>query len=170
MPPAKRKAQQTEEATAPPARLTRASAKRSAAAISEPQAFAKLPEEKKAKKAKGTKQRKEKEGSGAVEEEGNVSGNGLDASTKAIVVEHCKQCNSFKTRANLVKEGLEKAGCGITVILNPEKPRRGCFEIRQQEGKKFISLLDMKRPFKPMKDLDMEKVISDIIDEISKTS
>ena len=29
-----------------------------------------------------------------------------------------------------------------------------------------IVLQDMKRPFKPMKDLDMEKVISDIIDKI----
>ena len=29
-----------------------------------------------------------------------------------------------------------------------------------------IVLQDMKRPFKPMKDLDMEKVILDIIDKI----
>ncbi|XP_017983619.1 PREDICTED: selenoprotein H [Theobroma cacao] len=85
---------------------------------------------------------------------------------KTVVVEHCKQCNSFKTRAVQVKDGLEKGVPGIKVLLNPEKPRRGCFEIREEGGEKFISLLDMKRPFKPMKDLDMEKVISDIIDKI----
>jgi len=32
-----------------------------------------------------------------------------------------KQCNQFKMRANLVKERLEKADCGVNVILNPEK-------------------------------------------------
>ncbi|XP_061364343.1 uncharacterized protein LOC133307798 [Gastrolobium bilobum] len=173
MPPAKRKA---EEATAAPGRVTRSTTKRSAAS-SGSQPVAELPEEKKkTKKAKGkqVKWKEEEEEEGAPAESDKVDGdsseNVLDASNKTIVVEHCKQCNSFKTRANLVKEGLEKSTGGITVIVNPEKPRRGCFEIRQQGGKKFISLLDMKRPFKPMKNLDMDKVISDIIDEISSTS
>ncbi|XVE97231.1 hypothetical protein REPUB_Repub03eG0003300 [Reevesia pubescens] len=86
--------------------------------------------------------------------------------SKTVVIEHCKQCNSFKTRAFQVRDGLEKGVSGIKVMLNPEKPRRGCFEIREEGGEKFISLLDMKRPFTPMKNLDMEKVISDIIDKI----
>ncbi|KAA8525774.1 hypothetical protein F0562_007629 [Nyssa sinensis] len=86
--------------------------------------------------------------------------------SKTIVVEHCKQCNSFKTRAIQVKNGLENGLPGITVLVNPEKPRRGCFEIREEGGEKFISLLDMKRPFAPMKALDMDKVISDMIDKI----
>ncbi|XP_039017910.1 selenoprotein H-like [Hibiscus syriacus] len=85
---------------------------------------------------------------------------------KTVVIEHCKQCNSFKTRAFQVKYGLEKGVPGVKVTLNPEKPRRGCFEIREEGGDTFISLLDMKRPFKPMKDLYMEKVISDIIEKI----
>ncbi|KAG2291895.1 hypothetical protein Bca52824_038564 [Brassica carinata] len=63
-----------------------------------------------------------------------------------------KQCNAFKTRAIQVKEGLEGAVPGVTVALNPEKgysftPRRGCFEIREEGGETFISLLEMKRPF-----------------------
>ncbi|XP_057957191.1 uncharacterized protein LOC131150480 [Malania oleifera] len=89
-----------------------------------------------------------------------------NAASKTIVIEHCKQCNSFKTRAHQVKNGLENHVSGITVLLNPDKPRRGCFEIREEGGEKFISLLDMKRPFKKMKDLDMEKVISDIVDKV----
>ncbi|XP_059460775.1 uncharacterized protein LOC132189938 [Corylus avellana] len=89
-----------------------------------------------------------------------------DTTAKTIVIEHCKQCNSFKTRAIQVKEGLEKSVAGITVLVNPEKPRRGCFEIREDGGEKFISLVDMKRPFAPMKALDMEKVIYDIVDGI----
>ncbi|KAJ6827269.1 selenoprotein H-like [Iris pallida] len=89
------------------------------------------------------------------------------SSVKSVVIEACKQCNSFKTRANMVKEGLESAVAGIAVTINPDKPRRGCFEIRDGSGEVFISLLDMKRPFKPMKDLDMDKVIEDIVQKIN---
>ncbi|PQM38362.1 sodium/potassium/calcium exchanger 1 [Prunus yedoensis var. nudiflora] len=77
-----------------------------------------------------------------------------------------KQCNSFKTRANQVKGGLEIGVPGITVLINPDKPRRGCFEIREEGGETFISLLGLKRPFKPMKDLNMEEVIGNIIEKI----
>ncbi|MFS7888242.1 hypothetical protein Hanom_Chr00s000001g01592631 [Helianthus anomalus] len=79
---------------------------------------------------------------------------------------HSKQCNQFKVRAVKVKLGLEDAVSGITVLVNPEKPRRGCFEVREEGGKTFISLLDMKRPFAPMKALDMDAVISDIVNQI----
>ncbi|CAN7108784.1 unnamed protein product [Brassica rapa subsp. narinosa] len=89
-----------------------------------------------------------------------------DPTKPKIVIEHCKQCNAFKTRAIQVKEGLEGAVPGVTVTLNPEKPRRGCFEIREEGGQTFISLLAMKRPFAPMKALDMEEVIEDIIKKI----
>ncbi|KAL3498800.1 hypothetical protein ACH5RR_041532 [Cinchona calisaya] len=92
-----------------------------------------------------------------------------DGSKKTIIVEHCKQCNSFKTRALLVKDGLEKGlDGGVKVVLNPEKPRRGCFEIREEgeNGEKFVCLLNMKRPFAPMKALDMDKVVSDILVKI----
>ncbi|XP_020252254.1 selenoprotein H-like [Asparagus officinalis] len=87
-------------------------------------------------------------------------------SSEAIIIEACKQCNSFKTRAFAVKDGLESAIPGIEVILNPEKPRRGCFEVRKADGEIVISLLDMKRPFTPMKNLDMEKVVEDIVKKI----
>ncbi|CAL0333033.1 unnamed protein product [Lupinus luteus] len=144
MPPIKRK--QPHPSTLLPPRVTRAAAKRSATAAE--------PSEPAPKKTKAAK-RKVKDD--------NASSN------TTIIIEHCKQCQSFKTRANQVKEGLEKSGSGVTVILNPKNPRRGCFEIREEEegGKKFISLLNMKRPFTPMKNLDMEKVISDIVDEIT---
>lgn len=65
-----------------------------------------------------------------------------------------------------MKDGLESGVSGITVLINPAKPRRGCFEIREEGGEKFLSLLDMKRPFAPMRALDMDNVISDIINKI----
>nr|XP_016482213.1 PREDICTED: selenoprotein H-like [Nicotiana tabacum] len=92
----------------------------------------------------------------------------VDSGSKCVVIEHCTQCNQFKIRAVKVKEGLENGVPGLEVRVNPEKPRRGCFEIREvgENGEKFVSLLDMKRPFGPMKALDMDKVISDIIEKI----
>ncbi|CAH8263364.1 unnamed protein product [Arabidopsis lyrata] len=89
-----------------------------------------------------------------------------DSEKKKIVIEHCKQCKSFRERANEVKEGLEEAVPGIIVTVNPDKPRRGCFEIREEGGETFISLLGMKRPFTPMKELNMEEVITDIVEKI----
>ncbi|KAG2259106.1 hypothetical protein Bca52824_078400 [Brassica carinata] len=77
-----------------------------------------------------------------------------------------KQHKSFKERANEVKEGLENAVPGIIVTLNPLKPRRGCFEIREEGGESFISLLDMKKPFTPMTELDMEEVLANIVERI----
>ncbi|KAI3990554.1 hypothetical protein MKX01_022854 [Papaver californicum] len=89
-----------------------------------------------------------------------------------VIVEHweyifyLKQCNRFKVRALQVKAGLEDGIPGINVVINPEKPRRGCFEIHVEGGDTFVSLLDMKRPFKPMTDLVMEGVIADIVGKI----
>ncbi|XP_072997476.1 uncharacterized protein [Typha latifolia] len=88
-------------------------------------------------------------------------------SSKSVVIEACKQCNSFKTRAIKVKEGLESAVPGVTVHINPEKPRRGCFEIREEGGEVFVSLLNMPRPFTPMKKLDMDEVINDVVKKIT---
>ncbi|POO03812.1 hypothetical protein TorRG33x02_001160 [Trema orientale] len=170
------------------------------------------------------------------DEEAGADSENEKASDKTIVIEHCTQCTSFKKRAEQVKRGLEDGVSGISVLVNPNKPRRGCFEIRDEggDGEKFISLLfsactnlfvldssglldlfaginvysyfiwfywihvdyvagrildlfsfletvvtsvvvnsfvdfvlqEMKRPFKPMKDLDMAQVIEDIIEKI----
>ncbi|RRT36416.1 hypothetical protein B296_00048642 [Ensete ventricosum] len=96
-------------------------------------------------------------------------------SAMTIIIEACKQCTSFKTRAIKVKDGLESAVPGIVVAVNPDKPRRGCFEIREENGQVFVSLLlidivslqNMPRPFTPMKKLDMDAVVEDIINKIT---
>ncbi|KAB5513637.1 hypothetical protein DKX38_027543 [Salix brachista] len=151
----------------------------------------------------------------ATEEDAEEESPTGDAVTKTIVIEHCKQCNAFKTRAIQVQDGLLSAFPGISVLLNPEKvnfffsallmdtptsytegnglmqlllllselpfvgekadlwlfaPRRGCFEIREEGGETFISLQSMKRPFPPLKALDMDKVISDIIDRVKRST
>ncbi|CAL1385276.1 unnamed protein product [Linum trigynum] len=93
--------------------------------------------------------------------------NGGSAAARTVVIEHCKQCRQFKVRADKVKDGLVEAVPGITVLLNPHgPPRRGCFEVREEGGRVFISLLGMKRPFQPMKDLDMDQVVADIASKL----
>ncbi|KAJ0987766.1 hypothetical protein J5N97_006122 [Dioscorea zingiberensis] len=87
-------------------------------------------------------------------------------SYRTILIEACKQCTSFKKRALIVKEGLENGIPDITVEINPEKPRRGCFEIRDSGGEIFLSLQNMARPFTPMKNLEMDEVVKDIVQKI----
>uniref|UniRef100_R7W0I5 Selenoprotein H n=1 Tax=Aegilops tauschii TaxID=37682 RepID=R7W0I5_AEGTA len=88
-------------------------------------------------------------------------------SGKRVIVEACTQCQQFKRRALKVKEDLESAVPGVSVTINPEKPRRGCLEIREEGGDVFISLQNMPRPFKKMRELDMDKVIKDIAQKIA---
>ncbi|KAL5558276.1 hypothetical protein UlMin_034487 [Ulmus minor] len=109
------------------------------------------------------KKKAESESKESVKEEDEGNGAG-----KTIIIEHCKQCNQFKTRALLVERGLKEAVPGITVLINPEKQRRGCFEIREEGGEIFISLLNMVRPFQPMRDLNMDQVIADIVDKMKE--
>ena len=56
-----------------------------------------------------------------------------------------------------------KAGYpGATVVVNAEKPRKGCFEV-SVNGSVQLSLLDMPRPFTKLKQLDMEDVAKDVV-------
>ncbi|KAM1200687.1 hypothetical protein ACFX2I_016938 [Malus domestica] len=117
--------------------------------------------------AEAEAENKNEKGKEKLEDDGEATkhtGNEWDKRT--IVIEHCRQCKSFKTRADEVKDGLEKGVPGIKVLLNPDKPRKGCFEIREEGGETFISLLDMERPFSEMEELNMEEVIADIIEKI----
>ncbi|CAK8570091.1 unnamed protein product [Lathyrus sativus] len=169
----KRKVEKAAETTAKSARVTRSATRltRSGARSSSVANFIELPNTNRKSPVKAKKAEVKGKGKGKAKEEGEGSGAVKEETAKTVVVEHCKQCNSFKTRAIQVKEALESSDCGVAVKLNPEPPRRGCFEIRLQDGdKSFISLLNMKRPFQPMKDLDMGKVISDIIDDLSNAS
>ncbi|CAL5206406.1 unnamed protein product [Lathyrus oleraceus] len=170
----KRKAEKAAEPAAKSGRVTRSATRltRSGAKSSSVANFIELPNSTRKSPVKPKKAEVKGKGKGKVKEEGEGSGAVKEETAQTVVViEHCTQCKSFKTRASQVKEALESSESDVVVKLNPDKPRRGCFEIRLEDGDKtFISLLDMKRPFKPMKDLDMGKVISDIIDDLSNAS
>ena len=73
-----------------------------------------------------------------------------------------KYRNAFKTRAVKIEKSLKDAG--YIVSMNKEKPRKGCFVITQV-GKEtpFVELLALPRPFTKLKNLDVDKLISEII-------
>eukprot|EP00981_Chlorochromonas_danica_P010852 scaffold3475_cov173-Ochromonas_danica.AAC.7 len=75
----------------------------------------------------------------------------------------------FRTRAAKVEQALVSAG--YHVVINEEKPRKGSFVIRvkgsEEEGggevKPIVELLDLKRPFKPLRELDIDALIQTIL-------
>jgi selT/selW/selH-like putative selenoprotein len=137
------------------------------------------PKEKAAPKKKAAKRGKK---ASEEEEEEDVQGDEEDDSEEVpevhvskvsngvstrIVIEHCKQCNSFKTRALKIQDALKLAIPDLDIAINPEKPRRGCFEIRDSNGNIFVSLQDMPRPFKKLKDLDLDETAANIIAKLT---
>ncbi|MCO5605750.1 hypothetical protein L7F22_059934 [Adiantum nelumboides] len=84
-------------------------------------------------------------------------------SQKVVIIEASKECNCFKTSAAKVQAGLTKAIPGIEVLVNPEKPRKGCFEVRSKGGDIYLSLLGLPRPFTKLKNLDMDNAVEEIV-------
>ena len=71
----------------------------------------------------------------------------------------------FKTRSGKLEKALKAAKSDLTVSINPEKPRKGCFEVRVGD-KAVLSLTDMARPFKALKALDIDEVAADVLKEL----
>jgi len=78
-----------------------------------------------------------------------------------VVIEACKQWSSFKTRANKIVKAI---GDKAVVEINKEKPGKGNFVVRVEGVEEpIVELLEMKRPFKPLKDLDLDDVSKDVL-------
>ena len=54
------------------------------------------------------------------------------------------------------------AGEAAAVEINAVKPRRGFFEVRVRGGATVVSLGPLKRPFGPLRELDLEAVAEDV--------
>ncbi|OIV97768.1 hypothetical protein TanjilG_12525 [Lupinus angustifolius] len=90
-----------------------------------------------------------------------------NANNTTIIIEHSER-KLFKDKAQEVKQALEEALPGITITINSRKLNKlGSFDIEEEGGEKFCSLKGMKSPFKRLKELDVERVVSDITDKIS---
>ena len=60
-----------------------------------------------------------------------------------------------------------KEACGATVEMNPTKPRKGTFEVRAG-GKVVASFVAMPRPFKALREADLDKIAADVAKVCSK--
>ncbi|EGD80023.1 selenoprotein H [Salpingoeca rosetta] len=78
----------------------------------------------------------------------------------------------FKSRAGKLEKAVlaqqDKLSSGetISVVVNGERPRRGSFEVTVR-GKTIVSLLSMPRPFKPLRALDMDDLIVQVMDAVT---
>jgi len=53
---------------------------------------------------------------------------------------------------------------GYVVKINPEKPRKGSFVITvESEENPLIELLDMPRPFKKLREFDLDAALADLL-------
>jgi hypothetical protein len=90
-------------------------------------------------------------------------------STVVVTIEACKQWSAFKTRANKI---VAAVGDKATVLVNPEPPGRGNFVVRIKDDdnnrEPIIELLAMKRPFAPLKALDMDQVSEKVLNAIEE--
>lgn len=81
--------------------------------------------------------------------------------TGIVTIEHCKSWGAFRTRAAKIQAGVGKAA---KVVVNEDKPRKGAFVVTVSGVKEpIVELLDLKRPFGPLKALDMEEVVQNVL-------
>jgi translation initiation factor 1 (eIF-1/SUI1) len=89
-----------------------------------------------------------------------------EVSEKIVFVEASKECNAFKTRANKIAEAV---GSRAKVLINQEKPGKGNFVIRVSGvDEPIIELKAMKRPFPPLKALDMDELAKKVLNALEE--
>ncbi|CAM6033486.1 unnamed protein product [Sphagnum compactum] len=84
------------------------------------------------------------------------------AQIKSVTIEHCKSDALFKKSAQKLEEALKAAGVNLEVITNPEKPRKGSFEVQDDKGNKYVSLQNLSKPYTKLKSVDLEAVAAAI--------
>ncbi|XP_051129681.1 classical arabinogalactan protein 9-like [Andrographis paniculata] len=163
LPPSPGPSVETRSAAKKRARATRSSTAQGAAVLHEPSDDIHLTP-KKRNKTSGDTSSATASTSSARSVESDAGGGGAGA----IIIEHSKEITTFKSKANKIKKGLRKAIPGLSVRLNPEEPDGRSFRIREavDGGQTFVSLMDMEPPFQPMKDLDVDEVIADIVKQL----
>ncbi|WZN65130.1 hypothetical protein HKI87_11g66870 [Chloropicon roscoffensis] len=75
------------------------------------------------------------------------------ASGGALVVE-------IESKASKMERLLKEEIPGVSVVTNPTKARKGTFEVRCG-GKAIASFVSMPRPFKALREADLEKIAKD---------
>ena len=83
---------------------------------------------------------------------------------KTVVIEACKQWGAFRSRATKIANAV---GNKAIVEINKEKPGKGNFIVSVSGlDEPIVKLLGLKRPFPPLKALDMEEICSKVVEAI----
>ena len=61
-----------------------------------------------------------------------------------------------------ISKGVKSRRDDVTIAVNQEKPRKGAFVISVR-GHPIVTLLDLPRPFKRLRDLSVDDSVSDIL-------
>ena len=70
----------------------------------------------------------------------------------------------FKRAASKVEKELKEAG--YTVSINATKPRKGSFVVTiEGQSKPVIELLDLQRPFKKLREFDIDAAVGSIVNK-----
>ncbi|PSC69014.1 Seleno H [Micractinium conductrix] len=77
----------------------------------------------------------------------------------------CQVCWVFKRRANELEKLVLESVPEAEFAINPEKPRKGCFEVRRGD-KTYVSLLSLPRPFTKLRELEMGEVAAAIVADL----
>ena len=76
-----------------------------------------------------------------------------------------KQWGAFKSRANKIAKAV---GDKAIVEINKEKPGKGNFVVRVSGvDEPIVELLGLKRPFPPLKALDMDEICDNVVAALS---
>lgn len=69
----------------------------------------------------------------------------------------------FKRASANLQALLEERQPGIKVSINPERPGKGNFTVAVDGDKPVLALLAMPRPFKKLRELDMEEAAETVL-------
>lgn len=75
----------------------------------------------------------------------------------------------FKRRANELEKLVLESVPGAKFVVNAEKPRKGCFEVRRG-GKVYVSLQSLPRPFTKLRNLDLAEVAEKVAADLQGTA
>lgn len=91
-------------------------------------------------------------------------GSAVKSTETVVTIEACKQCEAFKTRATKISKGV---GSKAKVEINKDKPGKGNFVVKVSGiAEPIVELLQMKRPFPPLKALNMDDVVQKVLNAI----
>ena len=111
-----------------------------------------VPEKNEVSEKKIVKEKKEEKAQNAKE---------TSISLKSVTIEACKSWGAFKSRSTKIQKGV---GSKAKVEINKEKPGKGNFIVKVSGVEEaIVELKGMKRPFKPLKELDMDDVIEKVL-------